>query len=289
MLAAASVAMPFASISSVPVPWMPLDNISVPPWTSTVPVLLKVTRTSVVPTPCLLNVPSLVKVAPAPVSPAPSLPARMKLEPAVLAVQVPAAALSTVPLPATAAPVRRLLRSTLPFCVTVPWLRKIRPPSRRRSLVIVVAPCAVVVAAPDCPPSPMVTASEGASVRFDPVIWPKSCAKVPLPPIVFGTVKLTTLSPLIRSVPAIVVVAVLNVCVVVPAAARLSVAPLSIVTVPLCASAPTESKASVPACTCSVPVPVLLKFVRTVVVPTPCLLKVPSLVKVAPAPVSPAP
>ena len=46
--------------------------------------------------------------------------------------QVAPAAFTTVPLPASAAPARREFMSTLALvCVSVPSLRKIRPPSSR--------------------------------------------------------------------------------------------------------------------------------------------------------------
>jgi hypothetical protein len=96
----------------------------------------------------------------------------------------------------------------------------------------------VVVAAPEWPPSVISTVSDGPSVRFEPITWPKFCSKVPVPLMVCGVVKLTKLSPLIDSVPAIVVAAVLIVCVTVLPLAKSSTAPAAMVREPLWVSAP---------------------------------------------------
>ena len=255
------------------------------------PVLLNAVRTSVMAAPSLLKVPWLVNNAPAPVSPAPWLLAKMKLLAVAVALlfQMPPAAFVTVPLPASALPARREFMSTLALvCVSVPSLRKIRPPSSRRPVPLMVpVPCTVVVAVPEWPPSVMLKASVGPSVRFAPVTWPKFCKKVPVPPMVCAWVKLTKLSPLICSVPAMVVPAVLMVWVTVPLLAKSRIAPLATLIVPLCVSAPPVPNCNWPACTLMLPV--LLNAVRTSVMAAPSLLKVPWLVNTAPAPVSPAP
>ena len=152
---------------------------------------------------------------------------------------------------------------------------------------MLVVPCTVVVAAPEWPPSVMLKVRAGPSVRFAPVTWPKFCWKVPVPPMVCAWVKLTKLSLVIDSVPAMVVAAVPMVWVTRPLLAKSRIAPLATLTVPLCVSAPPVPKCNFPACTSMLPV--LLNAVRTSVMAAPCLLKVPWLVNTAPAPVSPAP
>ena len=91
----------------------------------------------------------------------------------LLEFQVAPATFNTLPLPASAAPLRRAFRSMSALVwVTVPSLRKMRPPSRRRPpLLMVETPCKVVIAAPEWPLSAM-----AAGPRIVKLPAPEICA-----------------------------------------------------------------------------------------------------------------